>query len=210
MPMFETGSRILFQGDSITDGGRGRNADPNHILGHGYCFLIAARYGAMVPQRRLTFINRGVSGNTVLDLERRWPEDTLALRPDLLSVLVGVNDSHQNVPLDTYERVYDQLLADSRAANPNLRLVLCEPFYLSAGGPNEVPLLNQDVRARGRIVARLARRYGAPLVEFQAPFDAARDRAPADYWIWDAVHPTYSGHQLMADEWVKTVEAFYG
>lgn len=210
MQAFRDNARILFQGDSITDGNRGRNADPNHILGHGYCFLIAARHGAMYPERRLTFMNRGVSGNTVLDLERRWAEDTLAPGPDLLSVLVGVNDSHQNVPLETFERVYDRLLSETRAANPEVRFVLCEPFYLSAGGSNEVRLRREDVAARGRIVARLAGRYGAPLVEFQRMFDAACDRGPADYWVWDAVHPTYSGHQLMADKWVEAVAAFYG
>ena len=68
---FGTDARILFQGDSITDGNRGRSADPNHILGHGYCFIVAAQYGAAFPERHLTFLNRGISGNTVLDLQAR-------------------------------------------------------------------------------------------------------------------------------------------
>src|SRR5437764_6286547 len=69
---FKTNSRVLFQGDSITDGNRGRSTDPNHILGHGYVFIIAARHGAAFPETQLDFINRGISGNTVLDLETRW------------------------------------------------------------------------------------------------------------------------------------------
>lgn len=89
---FAPGTRILFQGDSITDGNRGRNADPNHILGHGYQFIIAARYGADFAERNLVFLNRGISGNKVSDLARRWTPDTLELRPDLLSILIGVND----------------------------------------------------------------------------------------------------------------------
>src|SRR3954452_2717051 len=93
LAVFASGARILFQGDSITDGNRGRNADPNHILGHGYVFLIAARHGAAFPAARLDFVNRGVSGNTVLDLEKRWPKDAIDLKPDLLSILVGVNDN---------------------------------------------------------------------------------------------------------------------
>src|SRR5436190_11183930 len=72
---FTPGARILFQGDSITDGNRGRSADPNHILGHGYAFIIAAKFGAAFPEANLEFFNRGVSGNTVLDLEKRWPKD---------------------------------------------------------------------------------------------------------------------------------------
>ena len=83
MAAFTPGARILFQGDSITDGNRGRSADPNHILGHGYVFIIAAKYGAAFPDLKLDFLNRGVSGNTVLDLEKRWQKDALDLKPDL-------------------------------------------------------------------------------------------------------------------------------
>ena len=73
--------RFLFQGDSITDGNRGRSEDPNHILGHGYCFAVSSRIGADFPQHGLQFINRGISGNTVSDLEKRWQTDTLDLKP---------------------------------------------------------------------------------------------------------------------------------
>jgi len=200
---FTPGARILFQGDSITDGNRGRNADPNHILGHGYVFLIAARHGAAFPEARLDFLNRGVSGNTVLDLEARWQQDTLDLKPDVLSILIGVNDHGRGVPLDQYEPVYDQLLSAARAANPQLRLVLGEPFVKPAG------TLDEDIRKRQEIVARLAAKYGAALVRYQHVFDEAVQRAPADYWVWDRVHPTYRGHQLMADEWERTVRAFW-
>ena len=75
IPALTPRARILFQGDSITDGNRGRNSDPNHILGHGYVFLIAARWGAAYPEKDWAFFNRGVSGNTVNDLEKRWQTD---------------------------------------------------------------------------------------------------------------------------------------
>ena len=91
MPAFQPGNRILFQGDSITHGGRG--GDPNHFLGHGYQFIIAAKYGAQYPDRKLVFLNRGVSGDTVAKLQARWKADTLDLKPDLFSILIGVNDS---------------------------------------------------------------------------------------------------------------------
>jgi lysophospholipase L1-like esterase len=196
---FTPGARILFQGDSITDGNRGRNADPNHILGHGYVFIIAARHGAAFPERKLDFINRGVSGNTVLDLEKRWQKETLDLKPDVLSILIGVNDNGKNVPLDQYERVYENIIAKAKAASPKLKLVLCEPFLTHSGK------LNEGIRKRQEIVAKLAKEHGAALVHFQRVFDEAVKRAPADYWIWDGVHPTYRGHQLMADEWERVV-----
>lgn len=207
-PLFSGNARILFQGDSITDGNRGRNEDPNHILGHGYCFIIAAKFGAQYPERKLTFLNRGISGNKVTDLAGRWQKDTLDLKPDVLSIMIGINDSG-NVPLDQYEQVYDKLLTDARTANPNLRLVLCEPFYLPKDGRQEGDARGKDVKLRQAIVAKLAAKHHAALVKFQQVFDDACKRAPAPYWIWDAVHPTYSGHQLMAEEWIRTVTRFY-
>src|SRR3954466_4147847 len=95
-PEFPAGARILFQGDSITDGNRGRTADPNHILGHGYAFIIAAKYAAQFPAQHLTFINRGISGNKVSDLAKRWTSDALLLKPTVLSILIGINDTTGN------------------------------------------------------------------------------------------------------------------
>ena len=206
IPAFKQDARILFQGDSITDGNRGRNADPNHILGHGYAFIIAAKYGAAYAERNLTFLNRGCSGNTVPDLTKRWPQDTLDLKPDILSILIGVNANTRNVPLDEYERGYDQLLADARAANPAVRFVLCAPFTQPVGRKmkNYEPW-HAGIMQRRDAVVRLAKKYQAAFVDFQTMFEAACKKAPADYWIWDGVHPTYSGHQLMADEWERVV-----
>ena len=200
---FTPGARILFQGDSITDGNRGRSADPNHILGHGYVFIIAAKYGAAFPDLKLDFINRGVSGNTVLDLEKRWQKDTLDLKPDVLSILIGVNDEGRGIPLDQYEQVYEKLIAQAKSANPKLKLVLCAPFVKPTGK------ISEGIRKRQEIVAKLAQKHGAALVQFQPVFDEAAKRAPADYWIWDGVHPTYRGHQLMADEWERVVREFW-
>jgi lysophospholipase L1-like esterase len=197
---FSPESRILFQGDSITDGNRGRSLDPNHILGHGYAFIIAARHGAAFPERKLDFFNRGVSGNTVLHLQNRWTKDTLALKPDLLSVMVGVNDHSKGVPLEAYEAAYDKILAEARAQNPKLKLVLMEPFVRHPGKP--VP---ESIVARQAIVAKLAQKHGAALVRLQKLFDDAAAKTADDYWVWDSVHPTYRGHQLMADEWERVV-----
>jgi lysophospholipase L1-like esterase len=210
VPAFRTGTRILFQGDSITDMNRGRTTDPNHILGHSYAFLIAAKYGALLPERNLVFLNRGVSGNKVSGLALRWQKDTLDLKPDILSILVGINDAGQQVPVEDFEKQYDQLLAGTAAAIPNLRLVLGEPFTLPVGKRKEGwEAWRADVQQRQDIVAKLAARYHAALVRYQKVFDEACGRAPAEYWIWDGVHPTYSGHQLMADEWIRTVQEFW-
>lgn len=207
---FAPGTRILFQGDSITDGNRGRSADPNHILGHGYAFIIAAKFGAAFPEAKLEFFNRGISGNTVLDLEKRWQKDTLDLKPDVLSILIGVNDKGRGVPLDQYEQNYDKIIAQAKAANPKLKLVLCEPFvvnHLATTPQHGSP--NADIVKRQEIVARLAKKHSAALVQFQTALDQATERAPALHWIWDDVHPTYSGHQILADEWERVVRGFW-
>ena len=184
MSALPDGSRILFQGDSITDGNRGRNADPNHILGHGYAFIIAAKYGAQYPQRQFTFINRGVSGNKVMDLAARWKRDTIDLKPDILSILIGVNDSE---PIAVYEQTYDKLLSDTIAAIPNVQLVLCEPFAWSFNDPDGTRTV---WGARIKVVERLAAKYHAPVAHFQRALDEAYRRFPdKKYWIWDGVHP---------------------
>ena len=199
-------THVLFQGDSITDGNRGRNADPNHILGHGYAFIIAAKFGGGFPEQKLSFTNRGVSGNTVLDLEKRWPKDALELKPDLLSILIGVNDVGKKVPHDQFEQTYDKLLTDTKAAIPHIKFVLGEPFTLPGNQKKEPwDAWVADITARQAIVAKLAKKHDAALVRFQQAFDEAVKRAPAEYWIWDSVHPTYNGHQIMAEAWIRDV-----
>ncbi len=210
IPAFTEDARVLFQGDSITDGNRGRNTDPNHILGHGYQFILSAKFAAAFPERKLTFLNRGVSGNTVLDLEKRWAKDTLELKPDLLSILIGVNDNGKKIPLEQYEQVYDKLLTETKAANPKLKLVLCEPFILNHNATDpQQGSPNAELVKRQEIVARLATKHGAALVHFQKALDEATKRAPAAHWIWDDVHPTYAGHQILADEWERVVREFW-
>ena len=206
---FAPGSRVLFQGDSITDMNRGRTADPNHILGHGYVFVIASRYGAAYPERKLVFMNRGVSGNTVADLASRWQDDTIELKPDVLSILIGINDMNRGVSVEQYEDSYDKLLARTVDGLPNAKLVLIEPFGLPVAkyAGDSWPQTLANLRARQTVVAKLAAKYHAALVHAQKAMESAVERAPADYWMWDGIHPTYSGHQILADEWVKVVDA---
>jgi lysophospholipase L1-like esterase len=214
-PMFGIGERVLFQGDSITDMGRGRTADPNHLLGHGYAFLIAARYAAAYPERAVVFINRGVSGNTVADLAARWKTDTLDNRPDVLSVLIGINDiyfsmmSGKPLNIPAIEARYDELLTAAYQQNPKIKFILGEPFILP-GQHNEGhwDAWHAAVIQLQAMTARVAARHHAALVHYQRIFDEALKFAPVSYWIWDGIHPTYAGHQLMADEWQRVYANF--
>ncbi|HEX5222355.1 MAG TPA: SGNH/GDSL hydrolase family protein [Verrucomicrobiae bacterium] len=214
VPLFKPDSRILFQGDSITDAGRGRNADPGHALGHSYAFLIAARYGASYPERHLVFFNRGISGHKVPQLAERWQKDTLDLKPTVVSILIGVNDiwhplnDGKEVSAEAFEAGYDKLLADTVAALPDVKLVLGEPFILPGKATSpKWEVWQGHLKKFQAVVEKLGKKYNAPVVRYQKMFDNAVKQAPAEYWIWDGVHPTYAGHQLMADEWVRTVNA---
>ena len=205
---------ILFQGDSITDGNRGRNEDPNHIMGHGYAFSIASRIGADYPEKNYKFYNRGISGHKITDLESRWQKDTLDLKPDMLSILVGVNDAASVVfnrplvvPVEKYEETYDSLLEQTQSQFPEIRFVLCEPFILKVGKVAENwEVYHADIDKRREVVKKLAAKFDAVFVPSQEVLNKACEKAPAEYWMWDGVHPTVAGHELLAREWLKQVE----
>lgn len=206
------GATLLFQGDSITDGNRGRNDDLNHILGHGYVFLLAAQAGFKLPEQQLHFINKGISGNKVPDLAARWATDTLNYKPQLLSILVGINDTTAAVNKQpgftpaTYEAEYGALLQQSRQANPDVQLVILEPFILPVGQVKaQLAAYQAELQPRQAAARRLAEQFDAVFVPLQEPFSKAVAKAPMDYWVWDGIHPTAAGHALLAHEWTVQV-----
>ncbi|MFP4144963.1 MAG: SGNH/GDSL hydrolase family protein [Phycisphaeraceae bacterium] len=215
--MIQTGDIVLFQGDSITDCGRDRaNGEPNHseALGRGYAFHAAAGLLADHPDKRLQIFNRGISGDKVTDLALRWENDTLELRPRVLSVLIGVNDTWHGtgkgnpaagVPLDEYAGTYHRLLTEAVDTLPGVRLVLGEPFVLPCGAVTEAWL--PEMRKRQAVVRQLAAELGAAFVPYQSLFDEACEKAGPAYWAHDGVHPTPAGHELMARAWREAVEA---
>lgn len=210
------GDMIVFQGDSITDGGRARTGnDYNHTMGQDYAYIVSAEFGAVYPDRNLTFINRGISGDTVPRLVARWKSDTLDLKPNLLSILVGVNDtffSDAGESAEVYESSYDKLLSDTLAALPGVKIILGEPFLLPVGNYKDGFAKHlAELKKRQDAVARLAAKYHLPLIHYQKMMTDACAKAPAEHWSWDGVHPTYAGHGLMAAAWLRAVdEAFPG
>lgn len=207
--------RFLFQGDSITDGNRGRSEDPNHILGHGYCFAVSSRIGADFPQYGFKFFNRGISGDTVSDLEKRWQTDTLEVKPDVLSLLVGINDVNALVEgregargVKAFEATYRKLLSLCRKQNPDMLMILGLPFFFASGWrKDQYEKWHPLTLERAEVVRQMAAEFDAVLVDYPKVFDEAQTHAPIDYWIWDGVHPTVFGHELMAREWIKQVSS---
>ena len=211
MPRTRAGAVILFQGDSITDCGRNRTVgDPNATaaLGTGYPLLVASAELAEHPERSLKFYNRGISGNKVPDLEQRWADDALALEPQVLSVLVGVNDfwhkqrGYTGTVAD-YETGLAALLQRTRQALPAVRLVVLEPFVLRCGAVDASWFPEFDERRAA--AARVARRVNATFVPLHGRFTKLASRSSPEYWAADGVHPTPAGHALIAERWRRAV-----
>ena len=217
LPKFAKGSRLVFQGDSITDMKWGRNEkDRNHYLGHSYVYLIASRLGVEMPEAQLDFYNRGMSGHKVSDLRKRWQKDALEMNPDLLSILVGVNDvgrKNEDVNITKWESDYRYLLEASRKANPNLRLVLLDPFVVPSGHLAKKESFNkwrQQVDQMIPVVTALAKDSQAVHIPTQEIFDTASQAVSPAHWIWDGVHPLPQGHELIARNWIQKVSERWG
>ena len=204
---------ILFQGDSITDALRSRDSD--WFAGNGYPTLVAGRLGYEEPGK-YTFLNRGISGNRVVDLYARIKKDLINLRPDVLSILIGVNDVwheeeiQNGVDAVKFERIYDMLLDEVQEALPGIRLLILEPFVLLGSATENTPehparweYFRDETPLRAAAARRVAERHGADFVPLQHLFDEACKKAPAEYWLRDGVHPTAMGHELIAREWMK-------
>jgi len=211
--MFKKNATILFQGDSITDGGRSRDEDLNHSMGHGYACLIASRVGYEQPEQQYSFLNRGISGDRIVDLFGRWHEDTLNLKPDVLSILVGVNDVGREfsqacgVSAAKYEKVYASLIEETKAQYPDVEIVICEPFILPTGyvKDNWKQWYN-EVSLRQEAAKRVSEAYSTIYVPLQEAFNEGCRRADESYWIWDGVHPTPAGHELIANQWLAIMK----
>ena len=210
---FKPRSVLLFQGDSITDVGRSRHsAGPNSLegMGFGYPRLVMDQLFRDYPDQNLQFYNRGVSGNRIQDMAARWHQDTLSLQPDLISILIGVNDTWNFLYLglgsspEGFQRIYWQLLKDTQEKLPGTKLVLCEPFALLTGEVTEE--WEADISQRQRIVQGLSSEFKAAFVPFQSTLDnAVAENVPAHQLLDDGVHPTQRGHRLLADCWLANV-----
>ncbi|MEW2547300.1 SGNH/GDSL hydrolase family protein [Streptomyces sp. NPDC047002] len=198
---------ILFQGDSITD--TSRRTLPGDGLGNGYARMAADLLRERHPASAATFVNRGVSGDRVCDLRARWDEDTLALRPDLVSVLVGVNDTWRRydsgdaTTTAAYERDYRHLLVRVRDGL-GARLLLVEPFLVPVEA--EQWEWREDLDPRIHVVRRLAEEFDAPLLPADGLLNAAaREHGGARAVAGDGVHPTPLGHAVLARAWAELV-----
>lgn len=211
------GTTILFQGDSITDAGRNRGhyyANDAGGLGHGYVFQIIADLLGANPGRDIKCYNRGISGNKVYQLADRWEDDCLMLKPDILSILIGVNDfwhtlnSRYSGTPTTYDHDFRALLKRTRERLPNVQLIIGEPFAVK-GGTAINEQWDKDFPAYQKSARQVAEDFGAVFISYQEVFDDALKAAPADYWCPDGVHPSIAGAYLMKNAWLSGLQKLY-
>lgn len=200
--------RLLFIGDSITDAGRGTDD-----LGHGYALLTAAKLAASDPKKSWVFFNRGIGGNKIADLRNRWKKDCLELKPDIVSILIGINDTWHNVgeptafatkeSLARFEADYRYLL-DRLVENGIKKIVLMEPFVLPE--PDDRRTWRRDLDPKIHLIRQLAYEYQAVFI----PLDGRLNSLGISYGYEkytgdDGVHPTVLGHETIANSWMETV-----
>ena len=200
---------ILFQGDSIT--ACHRKGDD---LGQGYAMLAATAMEEKYPGQ-FKFINRSVSGDRITDLYARRQADLLDLKPDVLSILVGVNGvGHEiwtgtGVDVDTYMDVYDRLLTEIKEKLPDTKVMLMEPFINEGSATQEnIEYFEGEIAMRSEAVQMLCRKYEIPFLSLQFDLYDLEEQHPAGHWTLDGVHPTLNFHEYMAQKWVKAFEVY--
>ncbi len=203
---------IMMQGDSITDAGRDKAnniANSMPMLGSGYSLFVASQLLSTHASKQLKIYNRGVSGNKVFQLRERWEAECLGFFPDVISILIGVNDYWHTLShgykgtAEVYENDYRDLLRYTKEKLPNVRFVICEPFTVKGGSAIDEPRWYPMFDEYRKIAKKLASEFNAIFVPFQEGFDAAMKQAPARYWSNDGVHPDLPGRQLMAEIWLE-------
>lgn len=210
--------KILFQGDSITDAGRAYDNDG--IVGRGYPILVKSELGFASPGK-YEFTNKGISGNRIVDLYARIKRDIINIKPDVMSILVGVNDvwhefsvSPNGVDADKFFKIYDMLIEEVTSALPNIKIMILEPFILEeAINPEQWATMESrifvrnEVQKRAEMARKIAEKHGLVFVPLQAGFDALCQQAPAAYWLADGVHPTTMGHEHIKNQWMEGFKA---
>lgn len=208
---------VLFQGDSITDANRNKELD--RYMGHGYATMVAGVLGAEYPGE-YAFLNRGISGNRSVDIYARIKQDLINLKPDYLSILMGINDvwheyTRQNgVAAEKYELIYSLLIQEIKQALPDIKIMILEPFVLQGEKtrtteecPGRWEHFSAQTPLRAQAAKRIAEKYDLVFVPLQEAFDEAERMEPTDgYWLADGVHPTAAGHELIKRQWLKGFE----
>ena len=206
--------KILFQGDSITDWFRSKERDD--VLGSNYATMVSGELGLKFPNK-YEFVNRGVSGNRSIDILARTQKDIITLKPDYMSVLVGINDVwhgfdwNNGVSAKNYQIYYNMLISEVKENLPNIKIMIMEPFVLDGTvTENRWQIFRNEVELRAELSREIAQKHNLVFVPLQKQFDEATEKAPVEYWLYDGVHPTAAGHQIIKNAWIDAFSSLLG
>lgn len=204
--------KLLFFGDSITDMNRERETNERvHSYGDGYVFLVASKLQFEFP-KKYEIVNRGISGNGIFHLYARIYGDVWLEKPDVLTILIGVNDIigglGDGVDVCRWGEVYRMLIEDTKKRLPNTKIILCEPFALKGTATNVLADKGffEILKKYREEVKNISTEYGLPLVLLQKKFEEATKKYGTEELLFDGIHPDMAGATLIANEWLKTFE----
>lgn len=199
---------VLFQGDSITEGGRDYAIDDD--LGKGYVMMVANWFSTECPEKKVRFLNRGIAADKIRDLKNRWQEDCLDLKPDVVSILIGINDTvglrahfwKSTTSTKSFEKDYRTLLEHTHDIL-GAKIVLLTPFmvYLSKQQVIYKIILKQKIE----VVEKLSKEFNTLLVPLDRIFEEATRKREPTLRSADGIHPTVTGHELIAQSWLKSI-----
>ncbi len=208
--------KILFFGDSITD--FFRDYENIESMGFGYPLLVSGELSCDYPGE-YKFINKGISGNRIVDLYARVGADVIGHKPNYMSILIGVNDVwhadiNNGISTKKYEVIYDMLINEIKEEIPETKIMIMEPFILEGDAtiatenePNRLDRFNTEIREKAVVARKMAQKYDLKFVPLQAVFEEATKKAPAKCWLYDGVHPTAAGHELIKREWINAFKS---
>lgn len=208
----EKGSRLLMIGDSITDCDRNYNSDSSWdgAFGNGYVNLVNACLTGLAPEYRIMVINRGISGNTIRDLKQRWQRDVLDLKPDYISIMIGINDvwRHFGGPLqqleqiepDEYRKTYEELVNETRPKVKDIFII--SPFMIE---PNRQDPMRAMVDIYAGIARETATRHGLQYIDVQQKIDGFLKELSGYIISSDRVHPNVQGHMILAKTFLDSI-----
>ncbi len=230
-------TKVLFFGDSITDGGRGRSMDGNHIMGHGYQYIVSSKLALDNIENMPKFINKGISGEDIFELYSRLFNDVIKNEPDIVSILVGVNDIGKRVGLPhgeitkRYITTYNMMVEDIKKYLPDTKIIICEPFRMQTDNykepykntpyamceqyvnplnievsREELDYCNKELEIMQKELFKFAMDNNLIFVPIQEELNRYVQIVPCEYLVWDTVHPTIAGHEIIARQWLKVVE----
>lgn len=218
---------ILFQGDSITETGRHHNmTERNALLGSGYVTMVSGKLCAENPD--IDVLNHAVGGFRIADMYGRWQEETLNVEYDLLSILCGINDIGFGIRLgrgsdaERFEFIYDRMIYEALEANPNGKIILCQPFIfrrnlegtgIAAEFNNDIyrdwDMWSGEMKRRQEVVLRLVQKYNTMYAPFGDALEKAQETAPVERWTRDCIHTTVAGDYIMAQTWLEATKDYF-